>query len=104
MPTSTPICSCSGLHPGRRSRRRSFPGGSASNHFTPPGEVDRPCVTDLKYEHLHIPNVGQRTELLLSSVGHELIDAHNSNGILPCGLTAQVESGGIDLGFRPDCA
>jgi hypothetical protein len=58
----------------------------------------------LKSQHLHIPHVGQCTKLVLNGVGHELIDAHDGNGILPGGLTTQMESSNIDARFRQEGA
>ena len=58
------------------------------------------AAASLEFEHLHIPYVGQRTKFVLNGVGHDLIDAHDGNGVLLGGLTSQVESRDIDVGFR----
>lgn len=52
----------------------------------------------LEFKHLDIAHVGQRPQLLLNDLGHDLIDAHNGDSVLLCGLAPQVESRDIDVG------
>src|SRR5580700_9372432 len=53
----------------------------------------------LELEHLHIPYVRQRAQLLLDGLGHDLIHAHDRNGVLLRRLAPQVECRDIDVGF-----
>ena len=48
--------------------------------------------------------VGQRTQLLLNGLVHDLIDTDNGNGVLRWGLAAEVEGGDVDVGLAQDGA
>jgi hypothetical protein len=48
--------------------------------------------------------VRQCTQLLLNGLGHDLIDTDNGNGVLRCGLSAEVEGGDVDVGLAQDGA
>jgi hypothetical protein len=87
-------------HRGGGARRR---GRLPFRYFTTMGDISERC-RHLEFEHLHVPYVRQRTQLLLNVVRHDLIDTYNGNGVLPRGMAPQVERRDIDVSFPQHCA